>query len=131
VHVGLEGRELTYALERRVGGPDDDLRPRDLLCAAVASCFDSAIRLVAARLGIVVERLVVIVTGDVDARGTLGDPHVPVGFQSLRVEVQLRLAGEPDPGTTAHVIASAQRRSVLLQTLRGAVPIEIIVAADA
>ena len=127
VRVGLEGRELSLSLERAVGGPHDDMRPRDLFCAAIAACLDSSIRLVAARQGVPLERLVVIVTGDVDARGVLGDPDVPVGFQSMRVEVQLRLGAGARPGSAGRLLATAEQHCVLLQTLGAVVPIEIVV----
>jgi uncharacterized OsmC-like protein len=123
VRVGLEGRELSLSLERAVGGPNDDMRPRDLFCAAIAACFDSSIRLVAARQGVALERLVVIVTGDVDARGVLGDPDVPVGFQSMRIEVQLRVRG----GSAGRLLATAEQHCVLLQTLGTVVPMEIVI----
>ena len=126
VQVGLDGTELGYALERRVGGPHDDLGPRDLFCASIAACFDSTIRMVAGRLGIGVEKVTVVVTGDVDARGVLGDAAVPSGFQSLRVHVDLRLAGGDNAAIANRIIEVASRRSVLLETLRNAIPVEIV-----
>src|SRR5262245_51585579 len=89
VRVGLDGRELPFALDDAVGGPHDGPAPGELLCAALAACVDSTIRLVAARMQIALVRLAVIVTGDVDGRGALGEEDVPVGFQSIRLEVQL------------------------------------------
>ena len=128
VRVGLEGRELSLSLERAVGGPHDDMRPRDLFCAAIAACLDSSIRLVAARQGVALERLVVIVTGDVDARGVLGDPEVPVGFQSMRVEIQLRVGAGTSQWSAGRLLATAEQHCVLLQTLGSVVPIEIVVS---
>src|SRR5262245_43179662 len=99
VRIGLKGRELAFALDDAVGGPHDAPAPApgELVCAALAACLDSTIRLVAARMRIALSRLVVLVTGDVDGRGTLGEEEVPVGFQSIRLEVQL----QPAPGTSA------------------------------
>lgn len=52
-----------------------------------------------------------------------------VGFQSLRVEVHLHLAGQ-DRDATSHTIDAADRLCVMLQTLRGCVPVELVVADD-
>ena len=124
--TGLVGRELPYALDDAVGGPKDEPTPGEILCAALAASLDATLRLVAIRRGITVASLAVIVTGDVDARGALGDPDVPVGFQSLRVEVQLRLADGTPPGTADHLLGFAERQRELMATLRTGVPVELV-----
>jgi uncharacterized OsmC-like protein len=121
-HIGLDDRELAFA--------GDDQAPRDLLCAALAACADSTIRRFAARMGVRIERLAVIATGDVDERGAAGVPGVPVGFQSMRLEVQLRLAGTHGPSTAHALLARAERHCVLLQTLAAGVPIELVTDAS-
>lgn len=113
VHLGLEDAVLPYATD-----------PHDLFAAAVAADVDSTIRRLAARKGIALDRLVVIVTADTDARGALGEPGVPVGFQSMRIEIQIDR--QPELSTT-RLIALVERHSVMLQTLRGSLPIEIVV----
>jgi len=123
VRLGLDGHATSYAPEDDGGGRDD------LLCAAVAAGLEATIRRVAAAARGTVERLAIIVTGDVDARGALGEPGVPVGFQSLRVEVHLRLAGQ-DRDATSRTIHAADRLCVALQTLRGCVPVDLVVADD-
>ncbi|HKA88310.1 MAG TPA: OsmC family protein, partial [Haliangiales bacterium] len=90
--------------------------------AAVAASFDATIREIARERSIAIGRLAVIVTGDVDVRGARGERGVMVGFQSMRVEVQLRLG----PDDTDSLIAAAEGRCVMLQTLRGALPIELV-----
>jgi len=126
VRLGLEGREIPYALESALGGPEDQVGPRELFCAAVASSVDSTLRLIAARMDVGIERLAVIVTGDVDARGALGDLEVPAGFQSLRVEIDVALAPGQRAGAAQRLLAIAEQHCVLLQTLRHALPIEIV-----
>jgi uncharacterized OsmC-like protein len=124
--MGLAGHELPFALDDAVGGPHDEPAPGELLCAALAACLDSTIRLVAVRHGIVILGLAVIVTGDVDARGTLGDRDVPVGFQSLRVEIQLKVADGTPSAAADRLLDIAARHCEMLQTLRTGVPIEIL-----
>ena len=71
----------------------------------------------------------VMATGDVDSRGALGEAGVRVGFQSIRLEIQLRLEDRFDPGVADVLVARAERRCELLQTLRFAVPIEVVIDA--
>jgi uncharacterized OsmC-like protein len=126
VHMSLADRELNYALDDGVGGPHDQPAPGELLCAAVAACVDATIRLAAARMDVEIERLAVIVTGDVDSRGSLGQADVPVGFQSMRLEIQLQLGARSRPGAAEKLLAAAERYSEVLQTLRSPMPIEIV-----
>jgi uncharacterized OsmC-like protein len=126
VHMSLADRKLAYALDDGVGGPHDQPAPGELFCAALAACVDSTIRLAAARMGVEVERLAVIVTGDVDSRGSLGVEGAPVGFQSMRLQIQLQLGPRSRPGAAEKLLAAAEKYSEVLQTLRSPVPIEIV-----
>lgn len=60
-----------FGSHRAVGGYHDAPNPGDILCAALAACLDSTIRVTAARLDVTLESLSVEVTADVDVRGTL------------------------------------------------------------
>jgi organic hydroperoxide reductase OsmC/OhrA len=121
VRLGLDGHGAAYPLQDMTGD-----RPDDLLCAAVAASLDSTIRRIAAGMNLAIQRLAVLVTGDVDARGALDEPGVPVGFQSMRVEVQIRLAGG-GVGPAARAVSAAERQCVTLQTLRACVPIDVVI----
>jgi uncharacterized OsmC-like protein len=125
VRVSLAGRKLPFSLDDGVGGAHDAPAPGELLCAALAACVDATMRLAAARMNIELARLAVIVTADVDSRGSLGEPGVPVGFQSMRLEIQLELASAV-PGAAEALLADAEQRSEVLQTLRQLVPIELV-----
>jgi uncharacterized OsmC-like protein len=129
VRVGLSGRALPFSLDDGVGGPHDAPAPGELLCAALAASISAAIRIVASRSDLAIERLTVMATGDVDSRGALGEAGVRVGFQSIRLEIQLRLEDVFDPGVADVLVARAERRCELLQTLRFAVPIEVVIDA--
>lgn len=102
-----------------VGGPHDAPTPGDLLCAALAACLDSTIRMVSNVLGVALDSLEVTVTGDVDVRGTLVvNRDVPVGFQAMRCHVALRPRSGTDPALVARLEAAAEHSCVVLQTLR-------------
>jgi uncharacterized OsmC-like protein len=129
------GVAWAFGIDQSVGGLHDLPNPGELLCAALATCQDGLIRMLAGSLGVALEHLEVEVTGDVDVRGTLNlDPSVPVGFQSLAMSVRMRAA----PGTPSRLLErlriGAERLCVNLETLRHGVPVETryeIATADA
>ncbi|MGV0838107.1 OsmC family protein [Mycolicibacterium thermoresistibile] len=113
-----------------VGGFHDQPNPGDLLCAALAACLDSTMRMIADRMGIRLTELEVDVTGDVDVRGALMvSPDVPVGFTQMRCTVQLAAAD----GTPAHVLqgltTAAEQCCIVLNTLRNGVSVDTAVNA--
>jgi uncharacterized OsmC-like protein len=114
-----------FGIHSSVGGDHDAPNPGDLLCAALATCLDSTIRIIAARHQITLTSLEVDVTGDLDVRGTLMvDRQVPVGFQKLRCRVDLKAAPGTDPKSLERLLAGAERSCVNLQTLRSGVTVE-------
>ena len=109
---------VPVGVHRAVGGLHDAPTPGDLLCAALAACQDSAVRMVANRIGVVILTLEVRVTAQVDVRGALGmEADVPVGFQSMTCDIDLKV----QEGTPAKLLESlrfaAQRCCVVQQTL--------------
>lgn len=114
-----------FAIHAAVGGYHDGPNPGDLLCAALATCLDSTIRIIANRLGVALASLEVDVTAEVDVRGTLVvDRQVPVGFQKMHCRVDLSTAPGTDPKMTAALLAAAEHSCVNLQTLRAGVNVE-------
>jgi uncharacterized OsmC-like protein len=115
-----------FGIHSAVGGYHDGPNPGDLLCAALATCLDSTIRIVADRMGVPLEHLAVDVTANVDVRGTLMlDRDVPVGFQTMRCHVDVRPAASAKPEMVQKVLALAERSCVNMQTLRGGLPVEL------
>lgn len=117
-----------YGIDSAVGGLHDAPNPGEMLCGALAACTDSTIRMIADLLGAEIDELTVEVSGDLDVRGSLNiDRSVPVGFERLAVEIDLRAA----PGTSERlvqtVVAGAEQFCVVLDTLRRGVPVEITV----
>jgi uncharacterized OsmC-like protein len=118
------GVVVPVGVHRAIGGPHDAPTPGDLLCAALAACQDSAVRIVANLLGVQLAALEVRVSGDVDVRGALGlDAAVPVGFQTLRCEVHLTVAPGTPPALLHKLQTAAERCCVVQQTLRSPPPV--------
>lgn len=121
-HVTLQGGrpiELTYGVHTAVGGESDYPVPGELLCAAIASCFDSTLRILANRFGIAFDALEVQVDAEVDVRGTLlVDRAVPVGFQKIALCARLSPRDTPAPGVIERLMKAAEHSCVVLQTMR-------------
>jgi uncharacterized OsmC-like protein len=120
------GVQWHYGIDRAVGGLHDAPNPGEMLCAALAACADSTVRMIADLIGVELDELEVEVDGRLDVRGALMiDPTVPVGFQHLNVAIRVR----PDDGTPSdrldHLAAAAERCCLVLDTLRNGVPIDV------
>ena len=119
------GVSIPVGVHRAVGGLHDAPTPGDLLCAALAACQESTLRMIANILGITLEYLSVEVTAKVDVRGTLlVDPLVPIGFQSMHCLVELRTIEGTNPELVARLQETAERCCVVQQTLRTPPPIK-------
>jgi uncharacterized OsmC-like protein len=117
--------EIAVGTHRGVGGHHDAPNPGELLCAALAACQDSTIRMVANLLGVQLTSLAVQVEGAVDLRGCLAiDRSVRVGFPSMRSHTQLGVRPGTDPRTVQLLLAAAESSCVVLDTLRHGVDVE-------
>jgi uncharacterized OsmC-like protein len=115
---------VRYGVHWAVGGLHDLPVPGDLLCAALAACAESTLRIVASRMGLLLDHLSCSVTADVDVRGTLAvDPTVDVGFQRVTVHVDLRAPTAP-PEAVRKLLAAAEHSCVVLRTLRHGVTVD-------
>src|SRR5512137_1912173 len=72
-----------------VGGGGTSACSGDLLLGALAACAQLTCQMVAANMGLDGVAVSVAVEGDLDLRGTLGTPGVPVGFEAIRVRFSL------------------------------------------
>ncbi|OEY73659.1 hypothetical protein BHS39_08475 [Salegentibacter salarius] len=114
---------LKTGLHRAVGGDHDYSTPGDILCAALAVCLESTLRMIADRLEIQLEHTKVSAEAHLDVRGTLKfDKSVPVGFQKLNLEVEIgsNNAGEKVLNT---LFSAAVKSCVVYQTLKPGIPI--------
>lgn len=113
------GATTPVGVHGALGGIHDAPTPGDILCAALAACQDSSVRMVANLLGVEIEHLAVTVEGDVDVRGAMMvDKTVSVGFQTMRCDVQLRVKAGTDQRLVGKLQAAAEHSCVVLQTLR-------------
>jgi len=116
---------VPVGVHRAIGGLHDAPTPGDILCAALAACQDSALRLIANLLGVELTSVEVEVTGEVDVRGAMAiERDVPVGFQSMRCSARIRAKDGTSPELLDKLRINAERCCVVLQTLRAGVPVE-------
>lgn len=112
------GRAI-YAAEAHqgVGGAGTAACSGDLLLGALSACAQITCQMVAAAMGVPVERIEVTVEGDLDLRGTLGvSREAPVGFQAIRVRFDLD-APEATEEQRAKLREKAEQYCVVMQTL--------------
>jgi uncharacterized OsmC-like protein len=99
-----------------VGGGGTSACSGDLLLGALAACAQLTCQMVAANMGLDGVAVSVTVEGDLDLRGTLGTPGVPVGFEAIRVRFSLSGDGI-DEERLAKLKERTERYCVVLQTL--------------
>ena len=117
---------MPVAVHTAVGGQSDYPVPGDVLCAALASCTDSTIRVVANAVRVELQTLRVEVAGEVDVRGCLFvSPDVPARFQHFKVKVFVRAAPGTNAGRLERLLATAERSCVVMQTIRAGVPVSV------
>jgi uncharacterized OsmC-like protein len=123
------GRALVEAgLHPGTGGDGLHACSGDMLLQALVACAGVTIRSVATSLEIPVTGTV-RAEGDLDFRGTLGiDPDAPVGFQAIRLFLDLK--GEGSEEQMTKLIELTERYCVVYQTLRAGVPITVQVNRD-
>jgi uncharacterized OsmC-like protein len=119
------GVVVPVGVHAAVGGLHDAPTPGDLLCAALAACQDSAVRMVANILGVELTQLEVSVTAAADVRGAMAmDAMVPVGFQSMTCEVKLKVKEGTPPDLLKKLQVAAERCCVVQQTLKSPPPVK-------
>ena len=117
---------VIYAAEAHsgVGGAGGAACSGDLLLGALAACAQLTCQMVAANMELDGVGVSVTVEGDLDLRGTLGTPSVPVGFDAIRV--RFSLDGEVPEDRLEKLKDRTERYCVVLQTLLTPPPIEAI-----
>lgn len=121
------GISVPVGVHSAVGGIHDAPTPGDLLCAALAACQDSAIRMVANLMEIELLELEVNVTAAADVRGALMmDRLVPVGFQQMKCEVKMKVGEGTEPRLVERLQLAAKECCVVQQTLKSPPPVETI-----
>ena len=105
-----------------MGGDGSAACSGDLLLGALAACAQLTCQMVAANMGLDGVTVQVTVEGDLDLRGTLGTPDVPVGFTAIRVSFDVD--GEVPPDRLEKLKERTEKYCVVLQTLLTPPPVE-------
>src|SRR6185503_12897499 len=112
------GRAMYQAeAHKGVGGSGAAACSGDLLLGALAACAQLTCQLVAAAMGVPVQKIEVTVNGSMDLQGTLGiSKTVPVGFESMSVEFKID-APEATPEQLKGLQEKTEQYCVVLQTM--------------
>jgi len=114
-----------------VGGEADAPCSADLLLTALAACQEITLRMVAANMGIALEKLEVTVEGDWDPRGTLAmGREFPVGLTAVRAHTRVVVASDERGERAKRLLRSAERYCVILSTLREGIPVESTISLE-
>ncbi len=112
-------------VHKAVGGDNDFPNPGDLLCASLASCFESTIRMISNKLGIELIETKIRANAQVDVRGTLMiDKSVPVEFQSMHIDA-LIITKNTNEKLLNTLIKGAKQSCIVYQTLKLGTPITL------
>lgn len=119
------GRALIEAgLHSATGGDGTLACSGDMLLEALVACAGVTLRAVATNRGIDVAGTV-RAEGTLDVRGTLGvDSDAPVGFRGIRLSFEL--TSSADPAELDRLISTTERYCVVLQTILGSSPVEVV-----
>lgn len=112
-------------VHKAVGGDHDFPNPGDLLCASLASCFESTIRMISNKLGIELLETKIKAMAKVDVRGTLMiDKSIPVAFQSLHIDA-LIIAKNTNKKLLNTLLKGSKHSCIVYQTIKKGVPITL------
>ena len=117
------GKALVEAgLHAATGGSGAQACSGDMLLEALVACAGVTLAAVATSLGIAIESGTLRAEGDLDFRGTLGvAKDAPVGFKDIRLEIALQASAPAEQ--LQKLLELTERYCVVLQTLKGAVPV--------
>jgi uncharacterized OsmC-like protein len=100
-----------------VGGAGTAACSGDMLLGALSACAQITCQMVAAAMGIPIERIEVTVEGDLDLRGTLGiSKEVPVGFQRIHTRFEI-VAPQATTEQLSALREKTEQYCVVMQTL--------------
>ena len=105
-----------------LGGTDKGANPVEHLLAALGACQVITFQVWAGKLGIAVEEIDIVLTGELDLRGFFGiDPAVRPGFSSIDVAVQL--SGPETEERYRELVEAVERHCPVLDGLGNQVPV--------
>ena len=118
------GKALIEAgLHPATGGTGLQACSGDMLLEALVACSGVTLSAVATSMGISIRKGMLRAEGDLDFRGTLGvSKEAPVGFKAIRLHIVLE--SDAPSEQLQKLLELTERYCVVLQTLKGAVPVE-------
>jgi uncharacterized OsmC-like protein len=123
--TGPNGEVVETDMPKGVGGGGGAPQPGWLLRAALASCTATAIAMRAAKVGIELDKLEVVVESHSDNRGLLGlDHEVSAALIGLRAKVHIR-ATNASKNELESIVRWGDAHSPVACTLRSAIATEI------
>ena len=123
--TGPNGEAVETDMPKGVGGGGGVPQPGWLLRAALASCTATAIAMRAAKVGIELDKLEVVVESHSDNRGLLGLDHkVSAALMGLRAKVHIR-ATNVSRNDLESIVRWGDAHSLVACTLRSAIATEI------
>jgi len=130
--VGLSTPDISWrsGAHPAVGGTGDVPCSGDLLLGALAACQETTIRMVAANMGIELASLEIEIEADWDARGTLAMGEYPIGLTAIRCTTRVTVPQDVKGERAERLLRSAEKYCVVLNTLRGGVPVESSFSLD-
>jgi len=123
----------TSALHRRCGRAGHPSRPRrrpepaEFLLHALAACLTTSVVYIASARGVHLTEVSSVVEGEMDVQGALGlNNEVRNGFQNIRVTFTVK--GDAPAEKLQEVVARAQARSAVFDSITRGVPVTVQLA---
>lgn len=110
-------------------GHDEGPNPAEFLLHALAACLTTSVVYVASARGVRLTEVSSVVEGDMDVQGALGlNNEVRNGFQNIRVTFTVK--GDAPAEKLQEVVARAQARSAVFDSITRGVPVTVQLAQD-
>jgi uncharacterized OsmC-like protein len=105
-------------------GTNEGPNPAEYLLHALAACLTTSLVYIAAARGVQLDAVESTLEGEMDVRGALGlSNEVPNRYQSIRVT--FRIKSDAPAEKLAEIVARAQSRSAVLDTVSNPVPVTV------
>ena len=105
-------------------GNNEGPNPAEYLLHALAACLTTSLVYVAAARGVHLDEVESTLEGDMDVRGALGlSNDVPNRYQNIRVT--FRIKSDAPAEKLAEIVARAQARSAVFDTVSNPVPVAV------
>jgi uncharacterized OsmC-like protein len=105
-------------------GVNEGPNPAEYLLHALAACLTTSLVYIAAARGVQLDEVESTLEGDMDVRGALGlSKDVPNRYQAIRVT--FRIKSDAPAEKLAEIVARAQSRSAVFDTVSNPVPVAV------